>query len=125
MREFVSSSGIHIKVGENEKENGFLIRHSHQDFIWCHLKNRPSPHVVIESAEPDSDTISDALQLVKWFSKAKNENSTNCIISKIRNLIRVDYQHPGLVQLKKAPVTKTVKVDFSELRRLGIDPSKQ
>lgn len=120
MREFVSSTGIVIKVGQNDKENDLLIKTSHQDHIWCHLENLPSPHAVIESPEPDPETVNEALQLVKYYSKAKETNNIRTIQSPVRELRRVSIKKPGLVELKKAPKKKNIKTDIASLNRLGV-----
>ena len=120
MRIYQSQSGITIKVGQNDRENDELIKTSNQDYIWVHLENQPSPHAVIESTSPDSSSINDALQLVKFFSKAKSSNSVNTISSKIRDVHRVDpKKHPGLVTLSKAPTKRSIKTNFGSLRKLG------
>jgi predicted ribosome quality control (RQC) complex YloA/Tae2 family protein len=120
VREYISSTGVLIKVGENAKENDILVKSSHQDFVWCHLENQPSPHAVIEDASPDTQTIDEALQLVKYYSKARNCPQSRMITCKIRELARVDRARPGLVQLKRAPTKKSIRTDPPALRRLGI-----
>lgn len=120
MRIFESQSGIVIKIGQNDRENDELIKNADQDYLWCHLDNGPSPHAIIESTEPDNISINDALQLVKYYSKAKSTNSVNVIYTKIRNVQRVDpKKHPGLVTLTKAPKKKSIKTNFGSLRKLG------
>ncbi|EAY01225.1 fibronectin/fibrinogen binding-related protein, putative [Trichomonas vaginalis G3] len=120
MRLFTSQTGLTIKVGENAKDNDKLIKTSHQDSLWCHLENLPSPHVVIDSSNPDTDTISDAYQLVKFFSKYKNSNQLRIISTKIRNVDRIDLSKPGLVHLKSSPNKKSIKTNVNTLRRLGL-----
>lgn len=120
MRIFQSQTGIIIKVGQNDKENDELIKTSNQDYLWVHLDNQPSPHAVIESTSPDTDSINDALQLIKFYSKAKSANSVNTISTKIRNVRRVDpKKHPGLVTLSKAPNKRSIKTNFGSLKKLG------
>ncbi|KAK8894949.1 hypothetical protein M9Y10_023391 [Tritrichomonas musculus] len=120
MRIFESQSGVVIKIGQNDKENDELIKTANQDYTWCHLDNQPSPHAVIESTSPDKESINDALQLVKFYSKAKSANSVNLIYAKIRDVKRVDpRKHPGLVTLSKAPVKKSIKTNFGALRKMG------
>jgi predicted ribosome quality control (RQC) complex YloA/Tae2 family protein len=122
MREYLSSTGVVIKVGQNAQENDSLVKTSHQDYVWCHLENQPSPHAVIEDPNPDTSSINEALQLVKYFSRARSTQQARIIVCKIRDLIRVDQSHPGLVQLKKNPTKKSARTDISILRRFGIVP---
>lgn len=120
MRIYQSQSGVTIKIGQNDKENDELIKTSNQDYIWVHLDNQPSPHAVIESTSPDNESINDALQLIKFYSKAKSANSVNTISSKIRNVRRVDpKKHPGLVTLSKPPSKKSIKTNYGTLRKFG------
>ncbi|OHT12389.1 fibronectin/fibrinogen binding-related protein [Tritrichomonas foetus] len=123
MRIFETAAGITIKVGENAQENDKLVKESHQDYIWCHLENQPSPHAVIETINPDTNTINKALQLVKYYSKAKTTNKVNLIFTKIRDLTPVK-NRPGMVNMKKVPRQRSIKTDFSQLKELlGKDPS--
>ena len=120
MRIFETNHGVVIKVGENEHENDQLVKNSDQNYLWCHIDNQPSPHAVIESNNPDSDTINIALQLVKFFSKAKKANQTNMIMTKIKFVTPVSVKNPGLVRLTKAPRKRTIKTNFGMLRNLGV-----
>ena len=119
MRYFQSTTGVAIRVGENAIENDQLVKTAHQDHVWCHLENGSSPHAVIEATSPDAQTLDQALQLVKHFSKGKGIQA-RMIISKIRDLER-DRQKPGLVRLKKAPKKRSIRTDVGVLRSLGIE----
>lgn len=119
MREFVSSKGLVILVGENAGNNDHLVKSSHQDHLWCHLDNMSSPHAVIKSAEPDKDSISEALQLVKHFSKAKGSQQATMIMCKIRQITR-DRKHLGMVHLKQKPTKKSIRNDVNILAHFGL-----
>jgi len=121
MRLFLTPSHVEIRVGENAKDNDIIIKQSHQDYLWCHLENSPSPHVVICSREPDPDSIMYACQLVKYYSKFSESGQVNIILSKIRDISRVDPNTPGLVELKKKPIRKTVRTQLPALRDLGLN----
>ena len=120
MRIYTTDSGLTIKVGENARENDLLIKTSHQDAVWCHLENTPSPHAIIYSSNPDNDSLNAAYQLVKYFSKQRNARISRMISTKVRNIVRVDRERPGLVELKKSPSKKSIKSDVSCLKRFGI-----
>ena len=119
MRFFTSATGVGIKVGQNCNENDQLVKTSHQDFLWCHLESGPSAHAVIESTNPDPDTVHDALQLVKYFSKGKGIQS-NMIMAKVRDVKPVKNK-PGLVTLTRNVKKRPIRTDISTLRRLGIE----
>lgn len=120
VREYKSSTGITIKVGQTDKENDVLIKTSHQDHLWCHLDNMPSPHAIIESSEPDAQTIHEASQLIKYFSKAKTNPQVGVITNKVRNVGRVDPQKPGLVQMRRKPTRRSIRTDGSILLHFGL-----
>ena len=119
MRIFQSQTGIVIKVGQNAQENDELVKSENQNYLWCHLDNQPSPHAVIQSSDPDTASINLALQLVKFYSKAKNARQAKLIMTPIQNLHRVvPKRHPGLVTLKRPPTKKTITTNYSDLNKL-------
>jgi predicted ribosome quality control (RQC) complex YloA/Tae2 family protein len=109
-----------IRVGAIAKENDLLVKESHQDYIWCHLDNLPSPHVVIESSNPTSEELKQAFQLVKFFSKQKNSQQANIIYCRIRDLDRVDISKSGLVNIKKKPRRVSIKHDHRILKEFQL-----
>ena len=111
MRVFVSPTGIEIRVGEDAKENGFMVKHSDQRFIWLHLDSMPSCHVVIQSPDPDQETMRHAQQLVKYFSKARDLFQVKVIAACITDVSRADLSKPGLVNVRKVIDRKVVKTD--------------
>jgi hypothetical protein len=122
MREYISSTGTIIRLGENAHENDSLVKTSHQDFVWCHLENQPSPHAVIQDPNPDTASLNEALQLVKYFSRGRHAQQARMIVSKVRDLVRVDRTRPGLVQITRAPQKKSTRTDIPTLRSLGVIP---
>lgn len=119
VRSFISQSGISIRIGESDRENDALIKSAHQNYVWCHLQNAPSPHAIIESPEPDPQTLNLAMQLVKYFSKQRKSVSSNMIYTEVKNVYQ-DSNKAGLVHLKKKPCTKTIKTNNSSLREFGL-----
>ena len=87
-----------FKVGQNAQENWDLIRKylvnnedslnligNSKEFLWFHLDEFPSAHVVIEQEEPDNDEINYACELVIQHSK-NSKFSKKIIYTKIKNL---------------------------------------
>ena len=69
---YVSSAGIKISVGKNNKQNDYLtFKIAARDHTWLHTKDIPGSHVVIHDAEPDEETIREAAILSAYFSKAR------------------------------------------------------
>lgn len=69
---YESSSGETILVGKNNKQNEYLtMKLAARDHIWLHTKDIPGSHVVIQSTDPDEQTILEAAQIAAYYSKAK------------------------------------------------------
>jgi predicted ribosome quality control (RQC) complex YloA/Tae2 family protein len=84
-----------FKVGQNAKENWDLIREcfnenskeigNSKEFLWFHLDEFPSAHVVILNEEPSQEEINYACELVVHHSK-NSKFSKKIIYTKIKNL---------------------------------------
>jgi len=83
-----------FKVGQNAQENWDLIRNymrnseefgNSLEFLWFHLDEFPSAHVIIEQEEPDNDEINYACELVIQHSK-NSKFSKKIVYTKIKNL---------------------------------------
>ncbi len=47
---YISSTGFHIYVGKNNKQNDYLtLRFAHKEDLWLHIQNMPGSHVIIKS----------------------------------------------------------------------------
>ncbi|KJS17599.1 MAG: fibronectin-binding protein [Peptococcaceae bacterium BRH_c4b] len=71
---FVSSSGITILVGKNNRQNDHLtMKMARDDDIWLHTKDIPGSHVIIRASgqEPEETTLTEAASLAAYFSKAR------------------------------------------------------
>lgn len=95
---FISSSGIPISVGKNNKQNDYLtFKLAKKTDIWLHTKNIPGSHVVIHSAEPDETTLKEAAILSAYFSKARNSSSVPVDYTRIRHVKKPNGAKPGFV----------------------------
>ncbi len=70
---YVSSDGIDIYVGKNNKQNDALtLKFAAADNIWLHTKNIPGSHVIIRhDGEPPQATLLEAAMLAAYYSKAR------------------------------------------------------
>jgi predicted ribosome quality control (RQC) complex YloA/Tae2 family protein len=91
MKTYTLGSTI-FKVGQNAQENWDLIRNyirndsgNSKEFLWFHLDEFPSAHVVIEIEEPNYEEINYACELVIQHSK-HSKFSKKIIYTKIKNL---------------------------------------
>lgn len=141
VRQFTTSSGKTVLVGENAGENQQLCKNAKQNDQWFHLDNGPSPHVVLScQGKPASrDDIHDCAQLVKYFSKHRFvisshlvfiNSPTNALTHSNTPRVNVHHlpckfvskngveDHLGKVTLKKSPTRIPVVTDDSTISRL-------
>ncbi|MFB9762241.1 Rqc2 family fibronectin-binding protein [Ectobacillus funiculus] len=84
---YVSSDGIEIFVGKNNKQNDYLTNKlARRDEIWLHTKDIPGSHVLIRDVEPSEQTVHEAAILAAYFSKAKRSSSVPVDFTKIRHV---------------------------------------
>nr|WP_106784099.1 NFACT RNA binding domain-containing protein [Lysinibacillus timonensis] len=95
---FVSSSGIAISVGKNNKQNDYLtFKIAKKTDIWLHTKDIPGSHVVIHSNNPDETTLFEAATLSAYFSKARESSSVPVDYTEIRQVKKPNGSKPGFV----------------------------
>ena len=95
---FVSSSGVPISVGKNNKQNDHLtFKTAKRNETWLHTKDIPGSHVVIHSPEPDEETIREAASLAAWFSKARESSSVPVDYTEVRHVKKPNGSKPGFV----------------------------
>ncbi|WP_246940103.1 Rqc2 family fibronectin-binding protein [Bacillus pinisoli] len=98
LEEYVSTSGLSILVGKNNKQNDYLTNKvAHREEWWFHTKDIPGSHVVIKNTEPDEKTIREAANLAAYFSKAKNSSSVPVDYTKIKHVKKPSGSKPGFV----------------------------
>lgn len=70
---FLSSDGIPIYVGKNNRQNDELtLQFARAENIWMHAKNVPGSHVIIEhSGEPPETTLREAASLAAYYSQSR------------------------------------------------------
>ncbi|MCG3090159.1 Rqc2 family fibronectin-binding protein [Sporosarcina cyprini] len=95
---YVSSAGIPISVGKNNKQNDYVtFKTASRDHVWLHTKDIPGSHVVIHEAEPDEETIREAATLAAYFSKARESASVPVDFTEIRHVKKPSGAKPGFV----------------------------
>lgn len=95
---YVSSSGIPISVGKNNKQNDYLtFKIAARDHVWLHTKDIPGSHVVIHDTNPDEQTIEEAAVLSAYFSKARGSSSVPVDFTEIRHVKKPNGAKPGFV----------------------------
>lgn len=95
---FISSTGIPISVGKNNKQNDYLtFKLAKKSDIWLHTKDIPGSHVVIHSEQPDETTLHEAAILSAYFSKARDSSSVPVDYTEIRQVKKPNGSKPGFV----------------------------
>lgn len=96
--EFISSEGIPIFVGRNNKQNEYVTqRLAHRNDMWLHTKDIPGSHVIIRSHEPSDQTIQEAAELAAYFSQAQQSASVPVDYTLIRHVKKPNGAKPGYV----------------------------
>lgn len=82
----VTKNNIIYRLGRNAKENFLLIDESDPEDWWFHLSDEASGHCIIESDIIDNEMIIFASNLVKEYSKLKNNKKVKIIYTQVKNL---------------------------------------
>ena len=95
---YVSSAGVKISVGKNNKQNDYLtFKMASREQTWLHTKDIPGSHVVIHDANPDEETIREAAILSAYFSKARGSSSVPVDYTEVRHVKKPNGSKPGFV----------------------------
>lgn len=95
---FVSSTGLPISVGKNNKQNDYVtFKLSNKSHLWFHTKDIPGSHVVIHDVEPDEASILEAANLAAYYSKARESSSVPVDYTEIRHVKKPNGSKPGFV----------------------------
>lgn len=107
----VSSDGIHIFVGRNNKQNDRLtLKDAASNDIWLHTKDIPGAHVIVKSPEPPEQTLFEAAMLAARFSRAAASSN-----------VPVDYTH--VKHVRKPKGAKPGMVIYDHQRTLYVTPT--
>jgi predicted ribosome quality control (RQC) complex YloA/Tae2 family protein len=97
---FMSSDGLEILVGKNNRQNDQLsMKLARQDDWWFHTQNIPGSHVLVRSAGgalPDR-TRDEAALLAAYYSQARESSKVPVIFTQRRHLKKPSGAKPGLV----------------------------
>ncbi len=107
---FISSSGLTILVGKNNRQNDMLTLNTAQKSdLWFHAKNIPGSHVILicEGKEPDEQSILEAAFYAATHSKAKDSSVVPVDYTPVKFVKKPSGAKPGMVIYTK---NKTVFV---------------
>ncbi|MGE5417025.1 MAG: NFACT RNA binding domain-containing protein, partial [Acidobacteriota bacterium] len=104
-RRFVSSTGIDIWVGRNNKQNDQLtLKRAGKNDLWLHVQGFPGTHVIMDlpahissiNEVPDS-ALEEAAILAAHFSKAREAEKVPVDYTFRANVKKPKGAHPGMV----------------------------
>lgn len=97
---YISSDGLTIYVGRNNKQNDHLtMKIAKNEDIWLHAKDIPGSHVVIKTGginAPDK-TIYEAAVLAAYYSQARNSTNVTVDYTLKKNVRKPVGAKPGYV----------------------------
>lgn len=95
---YVSSTGVPISVGKNNKQNDYVtFKVASKSDTWLHTKDIPGSHVIIHSSDPDETTILEAAAIAAYFSKARESSSVPVDYTEVRQVKKPNGAKPGFV----------------------------
>ncbi|MDQ0253781.1 putative ribosome quality control (RQC) complex YloA/Tae2 family protein [Evansella vedderi] len=100
LEQYISSEGIDILVGKNNKQNEYLTnRFARQNDTWLHTKDIPGSHVVIRAGvdEFGEATLLEAANLAAYFSKGRQSGQVPVDYTLIRHVKKPSGAKPGYV----------------------------
>lgn len=106
-----TQEGFKIYIGQTDMENDALRKAASQNYLWFHLQDNPSPHVILAcpSSEASLESVRLAAALCKRYSKKifREARSIKVIYTEIKN-VKNDPKKHGSCQLTKTPSVITV-----------------
>ncbi len=97
---FVSSDGLEILVGRNNRQNDMLtLKLARPDDWWFHTQIIPGSHVLVRgvSGELPERTRDEAAMLAAWFSQARASSKVPVVFTKKRFVKKPSGAKPGMV----------------------------
>jgi predicted ribosome quality control (RQC) complex YloA/Tae2 family protein len=98
LERYVSSEGVDMYVGKNNKQNEYLTnRLAAPNDTWLHTKDIPGSHVVIRGTSFGDATLTEAAMLAAYYSKARQSSQVPVDYTLIRHVKKPKGAKPGFV----------------------------
>lgn len=98
---FVSSDGLTILIGRNNKQNDYLtLRLASPDDVWLHVKDAPGTHVVLRlppRQEPPDTSLLEAAAAAAYFSRLRHDRAAGVDYTRCRYVRKPRGAKPGMV----------------------------
>ena len=98
--EFVSSTGLRIRVGRNNTQNDQLtLKDSYKSDLWLHTQKIHGSHVIVscDGEECDDDTLIEAAKLAAYYSQAREGQNVPVDYTVVKNVKKPNGSKPGMV----------------------------
>lgn len=121
---FISSDGLEIFVGKNNKENDYLtLKLAHSQDIWLHVKDIPGSHVIIKLENKNvipEQALLEAAHLAAYYSKARNSSQVPVDYTRKKNVKKPTGAKPGMV-IYEEQKTLFITPDCKVIERLFVN----
>lgn len=95
---FVSSDGVEIYVGKNNRQNDMLtLKLAGPRDIWMHTKDIPGSHVIIKAENPSRETLYQGALLAAYYSKGRGGENIPVDYTEKRYVKKPSGAKPGMV----------------------------
>ncbi|MEA4869462.1 MAG: NFACT RNA binding domain-containing protein [Christensenella sp.] len=123
---FLSSDGIAISVGKNNRQNDFLtLQSARSENIWLHVKNMPGSHVIIDyDGEPPETTLREAANLAAFYSQARTSSGVPVDYTPRKFVKKPSGARPGMV-IYSTNRTLYVSPDAALVQRMRTESEKR
>lgn len=111
IKEFQSTAGIKILVGQDDYSNDQLtFKVGRANDLWFHVSGSPGSHVILQCADsiapPDKESIREAAALAAWFSKMRQGGKVTVKYCLVQNVHKPKSAKPGTVHISKEMTIK-------------------
>lgn len=99
-RHYVSSDGLDIYVGKNNRQNDILtMKTAHREDLWFHVQKKPGSHVILKTygKEVPDTSLEEAAMLAAFYSKAKNSKNVLVDYTERKNVRKSKGARLGMV----------------------------
>jgi len=127
LTKFISSDGLNIFVGKNNKQNEFLLKIANSEDIWLHTLNIPGSHVLIKALQGNNNEIPEtslheAVYLAAYYSQARESSNVPVVYTRKKFVKKPTGSKPGFVIFTNEK-TLVVNPDKTKLPALSTDIS--
>ena len=127
LRRFISSDGLTILCGINDRSNDILVRiYGSARHLWLHARDHAGSHVVVLDGGRDtpSQTLEEAAVIAAYFSQGRDEMDVDVSYLPMNQIRRPKNARPGQV-LKLSEKVISVRPQRFEQLRPTLSPRQQ